>query len=87
MPISFWFTTLDQNTGKLVSTGAAGGVGFFSADSRIGDYSTTVLDPNGKLFWSANEYIGDSPNINIWRTNITSFTAGAQGGVALNTGQ
>lgn len=85
--LSMWVATLDQNTGKLVSTVAAGGVGFFSQNFRIGDYSTTVLDPNGKLFWSANEYIGNSPNINIWRTNITSFTAGAQGAVALNTGQ
>ena len=85
--LSMWVGTLDQNTGKLVSTVAAGGVGFFSVNFRVGDYSTTVLDPNGKLFWSANEYIGNSPNINIWRTNITSFTAVAQGAVALNTGQ
>jgi hypothetical protein len=85
--LSMWVGTLDQNTGKLVSTVAAGGVGFFSVNFRIGDYSTTVLDPNGKKFWSANEYIGDSPNTNIWRTNITSFTAGAQGAIALNSDQ
>ena len=85
--LSMWVGTLDQNTGKLVSTVAAGGVGFFSVNFRIGDYSTTVLDPNGKTFWSANEYIGNSPNTDIWRTNITSFTAGAQGAIALNSGQ
>jgi hypothetical protein len=85
--LSMWVGTLDRNTGKLVSTVAVGGVGFFSVNFRIGDYSTTVLDPNGKTFWSANEYIGNSPNINIWRTNITSFAAGAQGAIALNSGQ
>jgi len=85
--LSMWVATLDQNTGNLVSTVAAGGVGFFSVNFRIGDYSTTVLDPNGQTFWSANEYIGNSPNIDIWRTNITSFTAGAQGAVALNSGR
>jgi hypothetical protein len=73
--LSMWVGTLDQNTGKLVSTAAAGGVGFFSRNFRIGDYSTTVLDPDGERFWSANEYIGDAPNTDIWRTNITSFTA------------
>jgi len=85
--LSMWVGTLDQNTGKLVKRVAAPGVGFFSSSSRIGDYSTTVLDPNGKTFWSANEYIGDAPRTNIWRTNIQSFTAGAQGAIALNSGQ
>ena len=85
--LSMWVGTLDQNTGKLVSTVAAGGVGFFSVNFRIGDYSTTVLDPDGKRFWSANEYIGDSPNTNIWRTNITSFIAGPRKAIALNSGQ
>ena len=70
---------------QRISTVSASGVGFFSVNFRIGDYSTTVLDPDGKTFWSANEYIGDSPNINIWRTNITSF-AGSQGVAALNRG-
>jgi hypothetical protein len=79
--------TLDQNTGTLVSTVAAGGVGFFSVNFRIGDYSTTVLDPDGQTFWSANEYIGNSPNTDIWRTNITSFSAGTQKAIALNGGQ
>jgi hypothetical protein len=85
--LSMWVGKLNQNTGKLVSTVAAGGVGFFSVNFRIGDYSTTVLDPDGKTFWSANEYIGDAPNTNIWRTHITSFTTGAQGAIALNNGE
>ena len=84
--LSMWVGTLDQNTGKLVKRVAAPGVGFFSVNFRIGDYSTTVLDPNGKTFWSANEYIGDAPSTNIWRTNITSFTAGhGQKAIALNS--
>jgi hypothetical protein len=74
--LSMWVATLDPATGRLVSTVAAAGAGFFSFNDRIGDYSTTVLDPDGKTFWSANEYIGDAGNINIWRTNITSFVAG-----------
>jgi len=85
--LSMWVGTLDQNTGKRVSTVAAGGAGFFSFNFRIGDYSTTVLDPDGNTFWSGNEYIGNSPNTDIWRTNITSFTAGAQGAIGLNSGQ
>ena len=85
--LSMWVATLDENTGRLVSTVAAGGVGFFSISFRIGDYSTTVLDPDGETFWSANEYIGDAPNTNIWRTNITSFTAGTQQAIVLNSGQ
>ena len=85
--LSMWVGTPDQNTGTLVSTVAAPGVGFCSVNFRIGDYSMTVLGPDGKTFWSANEYIGDSPNTNIWRTNITSFTAGAEGAIALNSGQ
>jgi hypothetical protein len=72
--LSMWVGTI--NTGRIVSTVAAGGVGFFSVNFRIGDYSSTVLDPDGERFWSANEYIGDAPNTDIWRTNITSFTAG-----------
>jgi hypothetical protein len=31
-----------------------------------------VLDPDGN-FWSANEYIGDAGNTDIWRTAIQSF--------------
>jgi hypothetical protein len=74
--LSMWVATLDPATGRLVSTVAAAGAGFFPVNFRIGDYSTTVLDPDGETFWSANEYIGDAGSVNIWRTNITSFVAG-----------
>ena len=72
-----------NSSGKLVAVLAAAGGGFFSANSRIGDYSTTVLDQSDDrsddrkdVFWSANEYIGDDGRTDIWRTHITSFTAG-----------
>ena len=73
--LSMWVGTVD-NTGNLASSVAAPGGGFFPVSFRIGDYSTTVLDPSdGRTFWSANEYIGDDGDPNIWRTHLTSFTA------------
>jgi hypothetical protein len=75
--LSMWVATLDAGTGRLTSTVAAPGAGFFSANFRIGDYSTTVLDPDGKTFWSANEYIGDAGTTDIWRTAIQSFVVDA----------
>ena len=86
--LTMWVATLDR-FGKLVPAVAAPGGGFFFANSRIGDYSTTVLDlSNDKedVFWSANEYIGDGGNIDLWRTHITSFTAPEQS-IAANSGQ
>jgi hypothetical protein len=54
----------------------APGGGFFTYNFRIGDYSTTVLDPSDLVtFWSANEYIGSDGTTDIWRTHIASFTA------------
>jgi hypothetical protein len=76
--LTMWVGTMDRN-GKLVAAIGAAGGGFFFANSRIGDYSTTVLDRSDDrkdVFWSANEYIGDGGRIDIWRTHITSFTAG-----------
>jgi len=75
--LSMWVGTLDT-AGNLTSSAAASGGGFSPYSSRIGDYSTTVLDPSdGRTFWSANEYIGADGNSDIWRTHITSFTAPA----------
>jgi hypothetical protein len=55
---------------------AAPGGGFSNYSFRIGDYSTTVVDPSDRVtFWSANEYIGSDGSTDIWRTHITSFTA------------
>lgn len=73
--LSMWVGTLDTK-GKLSSSAAAPGGGFFPFNFRLGDYSTTVLDPsNNTTFWSANEYIGTDGNSNIWRTHIASFKA------------
>jgi len=75
--VSMWVGTVD-NADNLGSSVAALGGGFFPFSSRIGDYSTTVLDPaDGRIFWSANEYIGDDGDSDIWRTHITSFTSEA----------
>ena len=86
--LTMWVATLDR-FGKRVSAVAAPGGGFFAANSRIGDYSTTVLDLTNDqqdMFWSANEYIGDGGRTNIWRTHITSFSAPEQS-IASNGGQ
>jgi hypothetical protein len=73
--LSMWVGSLSRN-GQFSSQSAAPGGGFFYVSFRIGDYSTTVLDPSdGKTFWSANEYIGSDGASDIWRTHITSFTA------------
>jgi hypothetical protein len=41
-----------------------------SSDSRVGDFSSTVVDPSdGLTFWSANEYQGSD----LWDTHIASF--------------
>ena len=71
--LSMWVATLDT-AGNFAAAVAAPGGGFLFANNRIGDYSTTVLDPDGRTFWSANEYIGGDGSSNFWRTQITSFT-------------
>jgi hypothetical protein len=69
--LSMWVGSPGNST-----TVAAPGGGFFYYSFRIGDYSTTVLDPADSLtFWSANEYIGNDGQNDIWLTHITSFTA------------
>jgi hypothetical protein len=80
--LSMWIGTVNIH-GKLVASVAAPGGGPFPYNYRIGDYSTTVLDSSdGATFWSANEYIGNDGNSDIWLTHITSFTAKAQGQAA-----
>jgi len=62
--------------GTLSTQPVAPGGGFFFVSSRIGDYSTAVLDPSdNRTFWAANEYIGADARSDIWRTHITSFSA------------
>ena len=73
--LSMWVGTLDTNGNFSASVDEPGG-GFFFVNSRIGDYSTTVLDPSDHMtFFSANEYIGPDGSTDIWRTHIRAFTA------------
>ena len=63
------------STTKAARVDVAPGGGFFFDSFRLGDYSSTVLDPaDGLTFWSANEYIGSDGSTDIWRTHIASFT-------------
>jgi hypothetical protein len=78
--VSMWVGVKPKRGKKLnlkkAATVAAPGGGFMNVGFRIGDYSTTVLDPSNLLnFWSANEYIGADGNNDIWKTHIASFTA------------
>src|ERR1700693_2367524 len=72
MSTSMWVGTVNKK-GELTAAVAAPGGGFFTFSSRIGDYSTTVLDDDGMTFWSANEYIGNNGTTDIWLTHIASF--------------
>jgi hypothetical protein len=72
--LSMWVGTVNK-MGALTAAVAAPGGGFFTYNFRIGDYSTTVLDDDGKTFWSANEYIGNNGTTDIWLTHIASFAA------------
>jgi hypothetical protein len=50
-----------------------------SPDSRVGDYSSTSVDPSdGLTFWSANEYQGSD----FWDTHIASFKSSVAGTAA-----
>jgi hypothetical protein len=73
--LSMWVGNLYTNRTFSTQPVALGG-GFFFVSSRIGDYSTAVLDPSdNRTFWAANEYIGPNGGSDIWRTHITSFSA------------
>jgi hypothetical protein len=73
--LSMWVGNLYTN-GTLSTQPVAPGGGFFFVSSRIGDYSTVVLDPSdNRTFWAANEYIGADGGSDIWRTHISSFSA------------
>ena len=68
--LSMWI----GSTTKKARVDVAPGGGFFYDSFRIGDYSSTVIDPSdGLTFWSANEYIGSDGSTDIWRTHIASF--------------
>src|SRR5216683_1822799 len=73
--LSMWAGNRYAN-GAFSAQVAAPGGGFFFVNFRIGDYSTVVVDPtDGRTFWTANEYIGNDGDVDIWRTHITSFQA------------
>jgi methionine-rich copper-binding protein CopC len=73
--VSMWVGGLDTS-GHFTSFAAAPSSTFFAANFRIGDYSTTVVDPtDGLTFWSANEWSGPGADSgDIWNTHITSFS-------------
>ncbi len=53
-----------------------------SPDSRVGDFSSTSVDPtDGLTFWSANEYQG----ADFWDTHIASFSIAGAIAQPLNT--
>ena len=71
--LSMWIANLYTN-GNFTSEVVAPGGGFFYYSFRIGDYSSTVVDPSdGRTFWSANEYIGADGLNDIWLTHLASF--------------
>lgn len=76
--VSMWVGSryvIDTNNATHASV-AAPGLSFMVDGFRIGDYSTTVLDPSDStLFWSANEYVGANGGSDIWNTHITGFRA------------
>jgi hypothetical protein len=76
--LSMWVDGLNKKTFKkplTLATDVTPNAGFMTYNFRIGDYSTTVLDPaDGLTFWSANEYVGPNGTTDIWSTHITSYT-------------
>jgi len=69
--LSMWVGSTTKKSRVAVGPGG----GFFYQGFRIGDYSSTVLDPADNLtFWSANERIGSDGSSDIWRTHIASYT-------------
>ena len=80
--LSMWAGNRYAN-GAFSAQIAAPGGGFFFVNFRIGDYSTVVVDPtDGRTFWTANEYIGNDGDVDIWKTHITSFQARRRAPVA-----
>src|SRR6266851_890063 len=80
--LSMWAGNRYAN-GAFSAQVAAPGGGFFFVNFRIGDYSTVLVDPtDGRTFWTANEYIGNDGDVDIWKTHITSFQAWRRAPVA-----
>ena len=49
------------------------GTGSQTGMNRVGDYSQTVLDPDGVTFWSTSEYMGGTTGTSAARTRIFSY--------------
>jgi hypothetical protein len=77
--LSMWVNALGTKKTKKIlknATDVTPNAGFMNVNFRIGDYSSTVVDPSdGLTFWGANEYVGPNGSTDIWSTHITSFTA------------
>jgi uncharacterized repeat protein (TIGR01451 family) len=72
--VSMYVGTVDPATGIVSSAVAKPGLSFMAFNGRIGDYSSTVLDPSTNSFWAANEYIGANGSSDAWYTAIASFS-------------
>jgi protocatechuate 3,4-dioxygenase beta subunit/methionine-rich copper-binding protein CopC len=73
--VSMWIGTRDANSGNFTAYDAAPGQTFMNYSFREGDYSSILLDPvDGTTFWAANEFAGPDPSVDIWNTQITSFS-------------
>ncbi|MFN8393873.1 MAG: GEVED domain-containing protein [Bacteroidia bacterium] len=66
----------------LTETVIAAGTGFQSGTNRVGDYSQTVLDPDGVTFWGTSEFMGGTSGSSASRTRIFSYTIPACSNVA-----
>ena len=77
--MSMWVDGLPKLKTKKIfknATDVTPNAGFMFANFRMGDYSSTVVDPSdGLTFWGANEYVGPNGGVDIWSTHIASFTA------------
>jgi hypothetical protein len=73
--VSMWVGTVPaiHFYGQVSGTDVAPGLSFMADSFRIGDYSSTVLDSDGKTFWSANEFVNANGSTDIWSTHIAAF--------------
>lgn len=71
-------------TFPIAETVVAVGTGYQSGMNRIGDYSQTVLDPDGITFWHTGEYFGGASGSPA-KTQIFSWqiSAGSTAGVSV----
>jgi hypothetical protein len=74
--------TASDRTGTMEAPVRAKAGTSISPDSRVGDFSSTVVDPSdGLTFWSANEYQGSD----FWDTHIASFSIAGAAPATLTT--